>query len=48
MSKNIFVYVDFNAPLEQVSTLSKNTIFSKNKIITDLQAAEVQVYTENL
>lgn len=46
--KNIFVYVDFNAPLEQVTTLSKNTTFSKNKIITDLQAAEVQVYTENL
>ena len=46
--KNVFVYVNFNAPLEQVSTLSKNTIFSKNKIITDLQTAEVQVYTENL
>ena len=46
--KNVFVYVDFNAPLEQITTLSKNTTFSKNKIITDLQAAEVQVYTENL
>ena len=46
--KNIFVYVNYNSRLKQVTSLSNKTVFSKNKIITDLQNAEIQVYSENL
>ena len=46
--KNVFVYVNYNNSLKQITSLSNNTIYSKNKIITDLQNAEIQVYSENL
>ena len=46
--KNVFIYVNYNNSLKQITSLSNKTIYSKNKIITDLQNAEIQVYSENL